>query len=177
MSRATEWITVQVLLQGVIGHELVHQQSLIPVRAIPNKIDEIRMVEEAEHQHFDQELSVALHAVPVELLDCHDLAARKQNQCSADKKKKKQAFCFILYFTWPLSRVPLYTLPKPPSPSRQSGVKWLVAMASSRNVKLCAWMLPPALAVAVAVAGAVTGLGDSFGLTGGSAQIRMDVIW
>lgn len=89
---------MQVLLQGVIGHELVHQQSLIPVRAIPNKIDEIRMVEEAEHQHFDQELSVALHAVPVELLDCHDLAARKQNQCSADKKKKTSVLFYFIFY-------------------------------------------------------------------------------
>lgn len=32
---------------------------------------------------------------------------------------------------------PLYTRPKPPSPNRQSFLKFLVAMASSRKVKIC----------------------------------------
>ena len=31
------------------------------------------MVEEAEHQHFHQELSVSLQPVAVELLDSHEL--------------------------------------------------------------------------------------------------------
>lgn len=47
--------------------------------------------------------------------------------------------------TCPLSRRPLYTRPKPPSPNMQSCLKFLVAAASSRKVKICAamfWLLP-----------------------------------
>ena len=41
---------------------------------------------------------------------------------------------------------PLYTRPKPPSPNRQSFLKFLVAIANSRKVKICAGpcaMFPP----------------------------------
>lgn len=45
--------------------------------------------------------------------------------------------------TWlVLSNRPLYTLPKPPSPKRQSALKYLVAAANSRNVNVCAAMCP-----------------------------------
>jgi hypothetical protein len=47
--------------------------------------------------------------------------------------------------TCPFSKRPLYTRPKPPSPKRQSCLKFLVAAASSRKVKVCAaifWLFP-----------------------------------
>lgn len=62
-----------MVLQRVVRHELVHQESLITICTIPNKIDEVRVVEEAEHQDFDEELSIALQAIPVQLLDGHNL--------------------------------------------------------------------------------------------------------
>uniref|UniRef100_A0A0A9DEH4 Uncharacterized protein n=1 Tax=Arundo donax TaxID=35708 RepID=A0A0A9DEH4_ARUDO len=48
--------------------------------------------------------------------------------------------------TCPFSMCPLYTRPKPPSPNRQSFLKFLVATANSRKVKICAGpcvMFPP----------------------------------
>ena len=39
--------------------------------------------------------------------------------------------------TWPFSKRPSYTRPKPPSPKRQFCLKFLVAAASSRKVKVC----------------------------------------
>lgn len=48
--------------------------------------------------------------------------------------------------TWLLlSNRPLYTRPKPPSPKRQSALKFFVAAASSRNVNVYApmWSDPP----------------------------------
>lgn len=42
------------------------------------------------------------------------------------------SFCVVC--TCPFSSLPLYTLPKPPSPRRQSERKFFVAVASSRNV-------------------------------------------
>jgi hypothetical protein len=41
-------------------------------------------------------------------------------------------------WTCPFSRRPRYTRPKPPSPIRQSCLKFFVAFASSRNVNVCA---------------------------------------
>lgn len=49
----------------------------------------------------------------------------------------KQNFTFFL-----LSIFPLYTLPKPPSPNRESGLKFWVALQSSWNVKISAVMFP-----------------------------------
>ena len=65
-----------MVFQGAIGHELVHQESLITIGAIPNKIDEVRMVKEAEHEDFDEEL-FALQAIPVELFNSHGLGTEK----------------------------------------------------------------------------------------------------
>ena len=53
--------------------------------------------------------------------------------------------------TWPvLSRRPLYTRPNPPSPNKDSGLKFFVAAASSRNVNVCAAMcaVGPSLGIA-----------------------------
>ena len=54
----------------------------------------------------------------------------------------------ILIWTWitheqpaHLTSLPLYTLPKPPSPIRHSCLKFLVAVASSLKVNVCAAML------------------------------------
>lgn len=41
-----------------------------------------------------------------------------------------------LSLAWPESKKPLKTIPKPPSPSKLDNLKFLVAAASSRKVKL-----------------------------------------
>ena len=53
-----------MVFERAIGYELVHQESLIAICAIPNKTDEVRMVEEAEHEDSDEDL-FALQAIPV----------------------------------------------------------------------------------------------------------------
>ena len=50
----------------------------------------------------------------------------------------------IKKFTWPvLSSLPLYTRPNPPSPKKDSGLKFFVAAASSRKVNVWAAILTP----------------------------------
>jgi hypothetical protein len=59
--------------QGAQRHVLVEEQALLAVGAVSHQIDEVGVVEQAEHQHLHQELVVALNAVPVQLLHGHRL--------------------------------------------------------------------------------------------------------
>lgn len=55
-------------------------------------------------------------------------------------KEEQRHFCtpFHIHTWFEFSSRPLYTLPNPPSPSRQSPRKFLVAAANSRKAKVLA---------------------------------------
>ena len=62
-----------MVFQGAGGHGLVDQQPLVPVGAVADDVDEVLVVELAEHGNPGQERLVVLEAVLVQLLDGHGL--------------------------------------------------------------------------------------------------------
>jgi hypothetical protein len=42
-------LTMQMVLQAPKRHELVHQQPLVPIRTVPNQVDQVLMVQQTEH--------------------------------------------------------------------------------------------------------------------------------
>jgi hypothetical protein len=57
-----------MILQRALGHVLIDQDPLVRVCAVAEQLDEVGVVKEAEHEHLDEELAVALEPVPVQLL-------------------------------------------------------------------------------------------------------------
>ena len=132
-------------------------------------------MQETEHEDLNQKFPISLETIAIKLLHRNSLRSRIICQCPGviqctsrnstnvllDKwifklnRSKPETRVYLLKsqiiqtvakrLTCPLSRRPLYTRPKPPSPNRQSCLKFLVAAASSRKVKICAamfWLLP-----------------------------------
>jgi hypothetical protein len=54
-----------MILQRALGHVLIDQDPLVRVCAVAEQLDEVGVVKEAEHEHLDEELAVALEPVPV----------------------------------------------------------------------------------------------------------------
>jgi len=73
---------------------------------------------------------------------------------------------FYVVCTCPFSSLPLYTLPKPPSPRRQSERKFFVAVASSRNVNAFAVLETEQLPLGGSVLVGVSDDGLCFEVTG-----------
>ena len=69
-----------MVFQGASGHGLVDQQPLVPVCAVADDVDEVLVVEMAEHGDPGQERLVVLEAVLVQLLDGHGLG-RGRERC------------------------------------------------------------------------------------------------
>lgn len=79
--------------------------------------------------------------------------------------------------TCPLSKRPLYTRPKPPSPNRQSCLKFLVAAASSRKVNVCAaicWLFP---SLGITVSFLESNKPCGFGLSKAKVHPELGVVW
>jgi hypothetical protein len=83
-------------------------------------------------------------------------------------------------YTWPFSSWPLYTLPKPPSPKRQSERKFFVAVASSRNVNDFAVLSAEELPLGSSLLGALSDDGLFFGESVGgcldSAKVSYSIL-
>lgn len=60
-------------------HILINQKSLLSISTISNKIYQIRMVEEAEHQNFNKKLLIPLQSITIKLLHSNNLS-KKLNQ-------------------------------------------------------------------------------------------------
>jgi hypothetical protein len=69
--------TMEVVLEGLVGHELVDEQPVRAVHAVPDEGDEVAVVHAADGVHLRLELALALPAPGLELLHRHLLAARE----------------------------------------------------------------------------------------------------
>lgn len=65
--------TKKVIFQAPQWHVLVHQESLIPISAIPDQIDEVGMMQETQHKNLHNELLISLKAFKIKLFDSNNL--------------------------------------------------------------------------------------------------------
>jgi hypothetical protein len=62
---------VEVVLERVVGHELVDEESVVLVDAVADERDEVPMVDAADDAHLGAELLLTLAAAHLELLHRH----------------------------------------------------------------------------------------------------------
>uniref|UniRef100_A0A804LGP6 Uncharacterized protein n=1 Tax=Zea mays TaxID=4577 RepID=A0A804LGP6_MAIZE len=73
-------LTVEVVLEGVVGHELVDKQALGGAGdTVAYEGDEVAVVDSADDLHLGLELALALPAPGLELLHGHLLAAAREH--------------------------------------------------------------------------------------------------
>lgn len=62
-----------MVFQRSQGHVLIHQNPLISIGTVSNEINQILMVQQAQHQNLHKKLSVALQSISVKLLHSYNL--------------------------------------------------------------------------------------------------------
>ena len=70
--------TKQMVFQRPQWHVLVNQKPLISIDTVSDKVNQVLMVQEAQHQNLHKELSIPLQSVPVKLLHSYSLNQLKQ---------------------------------------------------------------------------------------------------
>lgn len=66
---------------------------MISIGAVSEQLDELWMVQEAQHQHLDEKLSVALQSFSVELLNCYNLCKGIEDSVRLAGSCEAKAIC------------------------------------------------------------------------------------
>lgn len=66
-----------MIFQRSQRHKLIYQEALVSISTVANQVDQIRVMQEAQHQHLYQKFSIALKAIPVKLFHCNHLPTNK----------------------------------------------------------------------------------------------------
>lgn len=65
--------TKKMVFQASHRHELINQKPLIPISTVTNQGDEIRMVQQTQHENLHNKFLKALKPITIKLFNCDNL--------------------------------------------------------------------------------------------------------